>query len=56
MRIGLTDRRWTWAQVLARRLFADRVGIAGVERELYERRWVTPVLAVNTRHLRKRSY
>ena len=55
-RIGLTDRRWTWAQVLARRIFPDRVGIGGVERELYERRWVTPVLAVNTRHLRKLAY
>jgi hypothetical protein len=56
VRIGLTDRRWTWTQVLARRLFADRVGIAGVERDLYERRWITPVLAVNTRHLRKLAY
>jgi transposase-like protein len=56
VRIGLTDRRWTWTQVLARRLFADRVGIGGVERELYERRWITPVLAVNTPHLRKLAY
>ena len=49
-RLGISDRPWTWRHVLARRLFPDRVGIDGVDEELYARRWRTPALQSNTRH------
>lgn len=56
IRLGLTDRRWTWSEVLAHRLFPDRIGITGVDRVLHDRRWTTPVLGSNTRHRLKLAY
>ena len=56
VRLGLTRGRWTWAHVLACRRFPDRVGIAGIDRTLYDRRWTTAVLGPNTRHRLKLAY
>lgn len=56
MRLGLAREPWSWARVLSRRQFADRVGLAGVWRELYRREWITPVLASNTRHALRLAY
>ncbi len=50
MRIGLTECRWTWRRVLARRLFPGREWLPRPWRELYDRRWITPVLRSNSRH------
>jgi transposase-like protein len=50
MRLGLTDRPWSWERVLGRRLFPDREKLAGVWRELYRRDWTTPELPSNARH------
>jgi len=56
MRLGLTDRPWSWRRLLARRLFPDREGLRGVNRELYRREWTTPVLPHNRRHDLKLAY
>lgn len=50
MRIGLSDRPWTWRRVLSRRLFPGRLPLSPVLRELYWRNWLTPVLPVNRPH------
>lgn len=50
MRLGLTDARWTWPRLLARRLFPARLSVPAVWMEIYRRTWVTPVLPSNTRH------
>jgi transposase-like protein len=56
IRLGLTDRPWTWERVLGRRLFPDREGLAGVWLDLYRRDWITTELPSNTRHRRIFTY
>jgi hypothetical protein len=56
MWLGLTDRRWTWRQVFARRRFPDRSRLDPTERRLYEQRWITPILPENRRHEPRFSY
>jgi transposase-like protein len=56
MRLGLTDRPWSWQRVLACRLFPDRERLDGLWRELYARDWTTPDLPSNTRHRRVFAY
>jgi transposase-like protein len=56
MRLGLCDRPWNWRELLARRLFPAREGLAGVGLELYRREWTTPVLPRNRRHDLKLAY
>ena len=56
VRLGLTRRRWTWDEVLAGRLFPDRVGIESEHRTLYDRRWTTAVLGENAFHRLKFAY
>jgi transposase-like protein len=50
MRLGLTDRVWSWRRVLSRRLYVGRASLPAVWLELYRRDWTTPVLPVNVRH------
>ena len=50
MRLGLSDRPWTWRRVLSRRLFPHRLNLSRVCRELYWRNWTTPILPTNLRH------
>jgi len=50
MRLGLTDRPWTWNRVLGRRLFPAREQIDSEWMRLYRRAWPTPELRSNTRH------
>jgi transposase-like protein len=56
MRLGLTDRPWSWRQLLSRRLFPDREGLAGNWLEIYRRDWTTPELPSNTRHRKVFAY
>jgi hypothetical protein len=42
MRLGLTTEPWSWARVLARRLFPARVRIPASWLEVYRRTWITP--------------
>jgi transposase-like protein len=50
MRTGVTSRPWSWARVLARRLFPDRLPVPPSWLEIYRREWTTPALPHNTRH------
>jgi hypothetical protein len=56
MRVGLTDRPWTWERVLGRRLFPVREKLSGTWLELYRRDWTTPELGSNTRHRKVFAY
>jgi transposase-like protein len=50
MHVGLTDRCWSWAQVLAERLHPHRVGAAAEIMAHYRRDLVTPSLPNERRH------
>jgi hypothetical protein len=56
MRLGLTDRPWTWERVLGWRLFPDRERLEGIWLELYRRDWITAELPSNARHRRVFAY
>jgi transposase-like protein len=56
MLLGLTDRRWTWKQLFAWRLFPDRNQLDSFEQLLYEQRWNTPVLPANALHNLRLAY
>jgi transposase-like protein len=56
MTLGLTDRPWSWARVLARRLFPDRQRVCETWMQLYRREWTTPTLRSNTRHSLARAF
>lgn len=55
-RVGLTDERWSWKRVLARRLFYDRLELPEPWPRLYSRDWITPLLAHNARHRLRRAF
>jgi transposase-like protein len=56
MKLGLTDRRWTWRQLFAWRRFPDRNQLDAYEQMLYEQRWRTPVLPANALHTLRLAY
>ena len=56
MKVRVTDRPWTWKQLLSRRLFPDREGLDGSWLELYRRDWTTPELPSNTRRRKVFAY
>jgi hypothetical protein len=56
MRLGLTDRPWTWARVLGRRLFPARERVDSDLMRLYRRGWATPELGSNTHHRPKYAF
>jgi hypothetical protein len=56
IKVGLTDRRWNWSRVLARRLFYHRAQLPEPWPELYRRDWTTPLLDSNARHRLRRAF
>jgi hypothetical protein len=56
MQLGLTDRRWSWRQLFAWRLFPKRSRLDTFEQMLYEQRWSTPALPANARHALRLTY
>ena len=56
MRLGLASEPWSWRRVLARRLFPLRESLTPVAKQLYQRKWTTPVLPRNTIHALKHAY
>ena len=55
MRLGLTSEPWSWARVLARRLFPARVRVPASWLEVYRRTWVTPGI-LNSAHQLSLAY
>ena len=51
--VGLCRRRWTFAEVIARRMFCAQVGLQGRWRQYYWQEVVTRALPVNRRHALK---
>jgi hypothetical protein len=50
IRVGLADAQWTGTRALSRRLFPQWETRAPLQRTLYDRAWIAPVLRCNTRH------
>jgi transposase-like protein len=50
MRLGLTDRAWSWGRVLAQRLFPWRLRLSDSWRAIYRRQILTPSIGVNAPH------
>ena len=53
--LGLTTERWSWARVLARRLFPDRLPVPRSWMQIYRREWITPG-GINARHDLARAF
>ena len=52
MRVGLTDRPWTWRRLFSRRLFAARERPTEGELRLYEKRWTPELPTLKRAHAR----
>jgi hypothetical protein len=52
MRVGLTDRPWTWQRLFSRRLFAARERPTEGELRLYEKRWTPGLPTLQRAHAR----
>jgi len=50
MRLGLTDRPWSWRDAFARRLFPRRIAVPRSWMKIYRREWITPAVGYNTVH------
>jgi hypothetical protein len=50
MRLGLTDERWRFERVLARRLFPNREAVSDSALRVYRRRWTPALPTFNRRH------
>jgi hypothetical protein len=56
MRLGLTDRPWSWSHALARRLFPSRVRLRQPWQTLYRRELLTAGLGPQRRHARVHAF
>ena len=50
MRLGLTDRPWSWRDVLSRRRFPGRIRMPAGWMKVYRRGWITPAVGRNLPH------
>jgi len=56
IQLGITDRKWKWKQVLARRLFPFRMQVPERWIQLYRQEMETPAVGRNVRHTLKYAY
>jgi hypothetical protein len=56
MILGLSGEPWSWARVLARRLFPFRISVPPSWTKIYRRAWITPPLPRNRFHNLKNAY
>ena len=56
MRLGLTEKPWSWSRLLGRRLFPDREHVHPSWMELYRRDWISPFLPANRLHRNALAY
>ena len=54
--LGLTDRKWKWREVLARRLFPFRIPVPEAWMRLYRQEMETPGVGRNLRHTLKYAF
>jgi hypothetical protein len=54
--LGLTDRVWTWRDVLSERRFPGRLRLPPGWTHVYRRRWITPAVGRNQRHDLRHAY
>ena len=50
MRLGLTDRVWSWSDVLSQRRFPGRIAMPAGWMKVYRRGWITPAVGRNVAH------
>ena len=50
MRIGVTDRQWSWRDVLSKRRFPGRTRLPEGWNKIYRRGWITPAVGRNRPH------
>ena len=50
MRLGLTERPWSWRDVLSRRRFPGRIRLPEGWMRVYRRGWITPAVGRNVPH------
>ncbi|MBT8442172.1 MAG: hypothetical protein KJO76_07295 [Gammaproteobacteria bacterium] len=50
MKLGLTERCWSWGDVLSRRRFPGRIELPEGWDRIYRRGWITPAVGRNTTH------
>jgi len=50
MRLGLTDRPWSWRDVLSKRRFPGRLRLPAGWMRVYRRGWLTPAVGRNVLH------
>ncbi|MDH3458901.1 MAG: hypothetical protein OER90_18830 [Gemmatimonadota bacterium] len=56
MRLELTERRWSWTDVLARRRFPKRIRLPQGWSRIYRRQWITPAVGRNARHSLRHAF
>ncbi|HEX5043290.1 MAG TPA: hypothetical protein VFV75_10315 [Candidatus Polarisedimenticolaceae bacterium] len=54
--VGLTDSRWSWERVFAKRLFPYRLMLTAEDWRLYRREWITPQSGPNTLHQLRNAF
>ena len=50
MRLGLTDKRWRWEQLLSRRLFPEREAVSDSARAIHRKGWTRSLPELALRH------
>jgi len=56
MRLGLTDRPWSWRNVFSKRRFPGRVRLPAGWMRIYRRGWITPAVGRNVIHDLKHAF
>jgi hypothetical protein len=56
MRLGVTDRAWSWRDVLSRRRFPGRLTLPEGWMKVYRRGWITPAVGRNAPHALRHAF
>jgi hypothetical protein len=56
MRLGVTDRAWSWRDVLSHRRFPGRLTLPEGWMKVYRRGWITPAVGRNAPHALRHAF
>ena len=56
MQLGITNQRWNWKRLLARRLFPSRIRVPAEWMRIYRRQWEVAAVPPSARHTLKLAY